>query len=60
MATAELGNLIKKHGITCLTVVPSLLQTLLDNEALNDCASLRHVFCGGETMSPRLSRGIFS
>ncbi len=54
VAAAELGNLITAHEITCVTVVPSLLQTLLDNEALEDCTSLRHVFCGGEAMPAHL------
>ncbi len=59
VATAELGNLIRAQGITCVTVVPSLLQTLLDNEALEECTSLRHVFCGGEIMPPRLAETFF-
>ena len=59
VATAEFSSLIRRHGITCVMVVPSLLQTLLDNEALEDCTCLRHVFCGGETLPPQLVEAFF-
>jgi amino acid adenylation domain-containing protein len=52
-----LTDLIRAENVTCLAVVPALLQALLDEEpGLGDCPSLREVFSGGEVLSPALAR----
>ncbi|WP_159051862.1 non-ribosomal peptide synthetase, partial [Streptomyces niveiscabiei] len=45
-------------GVTAMTCVPSMLDLLLDEDAprLADIEGLRHVFCGGEALSPELVR----
>ncbi|GAA4681731.1 hypothetical protein GCM10023347_40800 [Streptomyces chumphonensis] len=47
---------IAKHEVTTLQCVPTLLQALLDTEALPACTSLRRVFSGGEALSNQLAR----
>ncbi len=44
---------IRRHGITTVNLVPSLLQLLLA-EGLRECTTVRQVLCGGETMAPVL------
>jgi amino acid adenylation domain-containing protein len=50
---------ILAHEITVLHVVPSTLRMLLQIPELQDCQSLRHVFCGGEVLSEQLARAFF-
>jgi amino acid adenylation domain-containing protein len=61
-ATGGDGNavrrMIRRHGVTVLHGVPSLLRSLLDQRALAGCDSLRHVFCGGEPLDNRLAEAI--
>jgi amino acid adenylation domain-containing protein len=45
---------IRRHGITVLGVVPSLLRPLVEHPDFERCHTLRLVFCGGETLSPAL------
>lgn len=52
----ELVQLIRKHRITTLQLVPSLLALLLDAPGIETCQSLRRVFCGGEALSAELVR----
>src|SRR5262249_57081840 len=49
-----LVELLAAHQVSMLKLVPSLLQMLLAEETLETCKSLRHVFCGGEALSPAL------
>ncbi|MDX2545245.1 amino acid adenylation domain-containing protein [Streptomyces sp. WI04-05B] len=46
---------IRRHGVTTLQCVPTLLQALLDTENLSACGSLRHIFSGGEALSRSLA-----
>jgi len=46
---------IAKHQVTTLQCVPTLLQALLDTDALHDCTSLTQIFCGGEALSRLLA-----
>ncbi|MFF5553585.1 amino acid adenylation domain-containing protein [Streptomyces olivaceoviridis] len=48
--------LMRDTGVTVLACVPSLLDVLLDEDdpALADVTGLRYVFCGGESLPPRL------
>ncbi|MFI7498054.1 amino acid adenylation domain-containing protein [Streptomyces sp. NPDC049687] len=49
-------TLMRDTGVTVLACVPSLLDVLLDEDdpALADVTGLRYLFCGGETLPPRL------
>ncbi|MFJ2606704.1 amino acid adenylation domain-containing protein [Streptomyces sp. NPDC087425] len=51
-----LVDVIKKHEVTTLQCVPTLLQALLDTEGFETCTSLRQVFAGGEMLSRRLAQ----
>ncbi|MER8041962.1 amino acid adenylation domain-containing protein [Streptomyces sp. NPDC094032] len=46
---------IRRHDVTMLQGVPTLLQALVDTERLGTCASLRRVYSGGEILSRNLS-----
>jgi amino acid adenylation domain-containing protein len=58
--SAYLANLLATHQITALKVVPSLLHMLLEEPDFEKCQHLRHVFCGGESLSPALQEKFFS
>ncbi|ARU63613.1 hypothetical protein CBW65_23305 [Tumebacillus avium] len=47
-----LADAVKAHGVTLLQLVPSLLTVLLKGKLLNGADTLRHVFAGGEVLSP--------
>jgi amino acid adenylation domain-containing protein len=51
---------ILDQQITCALFVPSLLRVLLDEPAIQQCTSLRRVFCTGELLSPVLQERFFS
>jgi amino acid adenylation domain-containing protein len=44
----------RRHGATLLQVVPAVLQVLAEPAAMHDLASLRMLFCGGETLPRHL------
>ncbi|HEY2961417.1 MAG TPA: amino acid adenylation domain-containing protein [Pyrinomonadaceae bacterium] len=48
--TAYLVNAIAEHEITILQLVPSMLQIVLKERGIENCRTLRHVYCGGETL----------
>ncbi len=52
-------ELITEKQVTILQLVPSLLRLLLRAPALENCRSLRRVFCGGELLSSELQRRFF-
>jgi amino acid adenylation domain-containing protein len=47
-----------QNKITTLQVVPSFLKELLKLEQFSSCHSLRHVFCGGESL-PTVTKKLF-
>ncbi|MGW2047355.1 amino acid adenylation domain-containing protein [Streptomyces sp. NPDC001858] len=49
---------VVRHGVTTLQCVPTLLQALVDTDALDRCASLTHLFSGGEALSRSLARKV--
>ncbi|MFJ9461221.1 amino acid adenylation domain-containing protein [Kitasatospora sp. NPDC101447] len=49
---------VRRHGVTALQCVPTLLQALLDTEGFTDCTSLARLFSGGEALSRRLARNL--
>ena len=48
--TTYLVNAIAEHEITVLQLVPSMLQIVLEEPGIENCETLRHVFCGGEAL----------
>jgi surfactin family lipopeptide synthetase A len=56
---AYLVNLIAQHQISIITVVPSMLRALLEQDGLEKCRALRHVCTFGEALTPRLCRQFF-
>lgn len=51
-----LVELIQRENITITGFVPSMLQVFLEHPRVVDCRSIRHMFCGGETLSGTLVR----
>ncbi len=52
---AYLVHFIKEQKITALKIVPSLLEALLEQSGIEECVSLRYVFCGAEAMPVKLA-----
>jgi amino acid adenylation domain-containing protein len=48
---AYLCEMVRKHGVTALQLVPSMLRVFLDDPQIPNCVSLRHVFSGGEALT---------
>jgi amino acid adenylation domain-containing protein len=55
----HLVKLIGEHRISIITVVPSMLRALLEQDGLEKCVSLRHVCTFGEAFTPRLQQRFF-
>lgn len=55
-AFADVGADIRRHRVTIVQLVPSLLRVLLEQRALDDVPSLRLLFCGGEALPADLAR----
>ncbi|GHO64158.1 hypothetical protein KSC_030500 [Ktedonobacter sp. SOSP1-52] len=58
--SASIVACVREQQITCALFVPSLLRVLLDEPAIQQCTSLRCVFCTGELLSPVLQERFFS
>jgi amino acid adenylation domain-containing protein len=54
-----LVDLIGEHQISIITLVPSMLRALIEQDGLEKCASLRHVCTFGEALTPRLQQEFF-
>jgi amino acid adenylation domain-containing protein len=57
---ANLVQAIRRHGITRIQVVPSLLKLILVEPGIEECRTLRHVFCGGEALPAELAELFFA
>ena len=53
---AYLAEVIAQRQITTVQFVPSLLNLLLQETAIEACTSLKRVFCGGEALSSELQQ----
>ncbi|MFE6053037.1 amino acid adenylation domain-containing protein [Kitasatospora sp. NPDC056446] len=49
---------VRRHGVSALQCVPTLLQALLDTDGFTGCTSLTRLFSGGEALSRRLARNL--
>jgi amino acid adenylation domain-containing protein len=56
----EVVQLIARHKVTVLNVVPSVLQILLADERFTTCSDVRVVFCGGDTLRPEVVERFFA
>lgn len=54
MIPQKLIELVIKHKITTLQLVPTMLKELLNTEKFKECHSLKRVFSGGETLFPNI------
>jgi amino acid adenylation domain-containing protein len=54
-----LTTTLQQHKVTTLQVVPSLLKELLKSKQLTNCHSLRHLFCGGESLTATTKKLFF-
>ena len=54
-----LVQLITEQAISVIALVPSLLRVLLEHPALEQCQTLRHIFCGGEVLPLDLRQQFF-
>jgi iturin family lipopeptide synthetase A len=58
--SAYLVEAVRRHGITVLQLVPTMLRVVLEEEDFKDCTSLRRVYCGGEAFPAELQRRFFA
>ena len=56
---AYLAELIQQQAVTTLHFVPSMLQVFLQEKNINQCQSLRRVFCSGEALPAELEQRFF-
>ncbi|HEX8150237.1 MAG TPA: amino acid adenylation domain-containing protein [Pyrinomonadaceae bacterium] len=47
---------VRDEGVTILQLVPSMLQLVVEEPGLEECRSLRRLYCGGEPLSAELVR----
>ena len=53
-------ELIAARGVTVLHFVPSMLQTFLEGPGVENCGSVRHVFCSGNALSREVEDRFFA
>jgi amino acid adenylation domain-containing protein len=53
-------EIINQQQVTIVQLVPSLLQMLLEQPGIEKCDSLKHIFCGGETLPLVLQESLLS
>ncbi|HEU4881857.1 MAG TPA: amino acid adenylation domain-containing protein, partial [Longimicrobium sp.] len=53
---AYLVETIRREGVTTLHFVPTMLQFLLEEPGIEQCASIARVVCGGEALPAALAR----
>lgn len=52
-------DLILKHKITIIQLVPAILKLLLNSPRIQECSTLRIVFVGGESLRPEIKHQFF-
>ncbi|TMR94431.1 amino acid adenylation domain-containing protein [Nonomuraea basaltis] len=52
-------DLIKRHAVTTMHFVPSMLALFLEEANIESCTSLRRVVCSGEELPPRMVARFF-
>ncbi|MGC4060228.1 MAG: amino acid adenylation domain-containing protein [Aquabacterium sp.] len=56
---ARLVELIRRHGVTTLHFVPSMLQAFVAHEGIEACTTLKRVVCSGEALPQELQNQVF-
>lgn len=56
----RLADVVRKHRVTILQAVPSILRALTASGQLSRCGSLRRIFCGGEPLTAELRDAMFA
>ncbi|NQX89592.1 MAG: non-ribosomal peptide synthetase [Halioglobus sp.] len=57
---SKIAQLVLDEGITIVQTVPSMLKQLVLQDAMRASTQLRHVICGGETLSWELVEAFYS
>jgi amino acid adenylation domain-containing protein len=57
--SAYLIDAIRRHRITTLHFVPSMLQVFLEEDGVESCSTIQRVICSGEALSHELERRFF-
>ncbi|MEU7898409.1 amino acid adenylation domain-containing protein [Nonomuraea sp. NPDC049152] len=52
-------DLIKRHAVTTMHFVPSMLALFLEEAGIESCTSLKRVVCSGEELTPRMAARFF-
>ena len=58
--SAYLVRTVAEQKVTILQLVPSMLQVLLGEPGIENCRSLKRVFCGGEAVPHKLQERFFT
>jgi amino acid adenylation domain-containing protein len=56
----HLVELIERHRVTTIYLIPTMLQVFLDQSSAGSCRSLRWVLSGGEPITPRLRDAFYA
>jgi amino acid adenylation domain-containing protein len=56
---ARLVQLIRRHGVTTLHFVPSMLQAFLVHPDIESCTSLTRIVCSGEALPAEAQNAVF-
>lgn len=56
---ARLAELIRRHGVSTLHFVPSMLQAFLAQPDVETCTSLRRIVCSGEALPAEAQNEVF-
>ena len=56
---ARLAQLIRRHRVSTLHFVPSMLQAFLAHEGVEACTSLRQIVCSGEALPAEAQNEVF-
>jgi amino acid adenylation domain-containing protein len=57
---ARLVDLIRRHGVTTIHFVPSMLQAFMVYEGIEACSTLRRMICSGEALAVDTQNRVFA
>ncbi|MGQ3085491.1 MAG: amino acid adenylation domain-containing protein, partial [Hydrogenophaga sp.] len=55
----KLAALIRRHGVSTIHFVPSMLQAFVAHEGIEGCTSLRRIVCSGEALPAEAQAKVF-
>ncbi|TYA74716.1 non-ribosomal peptide synthetase [Seonamhaeicola marinus] len=56
----KLIHSIRKHKVTNIHFVPSMLNVFIENEEVEACESLKRIFCSGEALSAPIVKSVYN